>query len=499
MSYRIILFVALISTMPIISNQPCLNAQGVINLTLDTALDIAMKRSFNIRILDMDVRSSERELQSRRARLKTQISMDVTSPELQNILDRKWNSNLGRDELIRQNSRLWQSELSIRQPIMLWNYPTNGYLSLNYQIYRYWQRNPAETTTDLYNRLYLKLEQPFFIPNQMKNNLEKAELDLRINQLEFIADQMNIIEDITEDYYDLVKLNYEEVVYRNHIMILDDILEIANVLSRTDSSYLTDVNQLSLELNNIEEKLMSNRSSFRAEVSAMKQQLRLDNIDSLIVDHEVELLPVNVELEQAIVYGLTNNPELQRLVVRKKNSEIDLANKKGDNAFHLSLEITYGIEKQDDHFRYLWEQFDNSNSISLNAYIPLWDGGERKYRIQSEELNILKHDLEIEQKKESITRKIRNSYTNMKEYHHRALNLKENVLLAEKIVQARRSDYFDGKATLSELIQAVQQLSSTEERFIEIYVDYKESLLDLMKETYYDFENNISVLEKIQH
>ena len=58
------------------------------------------------------------------------------------------------------------------------------------------------------------------------------------------------------------------------------------------------------------------------------------------------------------------------------------------------------MEKGNQRFENLWENFDNTNSITLNAYVPLWDGGQRTARIQAEKLDLIRRELDIEEEKE---------------------------------------------------------------------------------------------------
>ena len=339
MNFRSFLLFIMMSTALIYTPISGLFAQNTIKLTLDMAVDIAMKKSYKVRTLEMKVKSSNLRLQSEKASLNTQVYMNLKSPDMQNISENKWNSTLNQDEIIRQYTRLWQSELSIRQPLMLGNYPTNGSLSLNYKLYQYEQFG-KEDKTDLYNRFYLKFQQPFFVPNEMKNNLEAAELDLKENELKFISDQMDIMQDIAEDYYDLFKLMYEQSIYKKQIQYLENVYQIAYAVHNTDSTFNMDFNQVQLELNNAKEELMSKQSSYRQKLVSMKQLLRLNFEDSLIVIADIKLKPLDVNLEQAIAFGLKHNPDLQRIINDKKKSEIDLDNEKGNNAFKMYLEAT---------------------------------------------------------------------------------------------------------------------------------------------------------------
>ena len=146
-----------------LKSQP-LNARAI-DLTLQTAVDIAMENSYRIKQLQLGIEMNRSWLKARQAGLKSRVYMNLQSPDFNAISESKWNSTLLKDEIVRQNTQRWQMELSIRQPVILLGYPTNGYLSLNNKMYRYIQKDNGNKDVDYDNRYFLKFEQPLFRPN----------------------------------------------------------------------------------------------------------------------------------------------------------------------------------------------------------------------------------------------------------------------------------------------------------------------------------------------
>jgi len=470
-------------------------AKKSIHLTLDTAVDIAINNSYRTKMLRMQIERSMYWLKARQASLRTQVYMNLKSPDLQRVSDYKWNSTLYRDEIVRQNTQLWQSDLSIRQPVMLFGYPTNGYLSLNYQLYRYLQKDNGNEGVDYYNRLYVKFEQPFFLPNELKNDLEEAELNLENIKLEYLANRMAIIDDISDDYYDLFGLSYRNLIYENQLAHLERLREIAVSVAARQSPRKIESTQIELEISNVKENLLGNQSTLRLRIASLKQRLRINVEDSLYVIPEIRLAPIEVDLDQALAYGYENSPQLQRLHLNKRRAEIDVENQKGRNAFHMTLEMTYGLEKKNHHFQTLWERFDNSNSITLNAYLPIWDGGGRKARIQAELVDLNRRELQIVEEKEDIRKDIVNAFTNLKEYYQRAINMKKSMELSDEVTETSIEQYERNQISLQDLLQILNRHMETETKFLEVYLGYRRSLLDLVRYTFYDFEKNVSLLE----
>lgn len=494
---RILILLLLFISMLIVHASD-VKAQQIIQLTLDSAADIAINNSYRTQTLEMDIERSMYHLEAERAGLKTQVYANLKTPDLKNISDYKWNSELKLDEIVRQNSNLWQSDFSIKHPLILFGYPTNGYLSLNNTFYRYNQLINGDSEIDYYNRLYLKYEQPLFLPNELKYDLEEAELDLEYIKLNYISNRLGIIDDIVDDYYDIFSIIYFNGIYDNQLDVLQSIYEIASRFASGDSARKIESMQVQLAITNFRENLLSNQSRLREEVSDLKQKLRLDFEDSIIVKPTIQLNPITVDLDEAIKYGFDNSIQMQRLNISKRRTEINVENEKGRNAFHMILEVTYGVEKKDEKYFNLVNQYDNSNSIILNAYIPIWDGGRRKARIQAAQVNIRRRDLEIDDEKQEIRNDIINTYTDLNEYYERSINMSLSVQIAKEVTGIRIAQYGRGEITIQDLLQTVDSYEETEERFINVYLGYRLSLLELMSQTYYDYEKGMSLFDEFE-
>ncbi len=491
---RSFIFIPLISLGLSVSDLP---AADITRLTLNSAVEIAMSNSYRIKRLEMNIDRTRHWLKAERAGLKSKVSVNLRTPDLNRISDYKWDSILNRDVIIRQNTQRWQGDLSIRQPVILFGYPTNGYVSLNYKMYRYMQKDNGNTDTNYYNRLYIRFEQPLFLPNRLKNDIERAELDLEGSTLNYISDVVGIYEDIGDDYYDIFNRAYKNIIYQAQLENLEQIKNIAIRFAENDSTRSIEQIHTNLEITNVRENLLGNKSALRREFADIKQKLRLNLMDSLFVLPEIEIKPIVINLERAIQYGVNHNPKLQRLQLDKRRREISVESQKGRNSFRVNLEMTYGLEKQNDRFQTMWDEYDNSNSVSVNAYIPIWDWGQRKERIQAELVNVKQNELNIEETIESIKKRIITTATNFNEFLQRSLNMKNSMEIAADITRISINQYESGQVSLQDLLLIVDKQKETEQKFLDVYLDYKRALLDLIVETYYNYEKNVLLLEEL--
>jgi outer membrane protein len=473
-------------------------ARRTIPLTLETAVDLAMDDSYRIRRLRLEVDRTRSLLQAQRAGLKSRVYMNFAAPDFERVSEHKWNSTLQRNEIVMEHSQLWQMDFSIEQPVILMGYPTNGYLSLNNRVYRYTQFGNGDDDVRYYNRYFMRYRQPMFQPNRLKNNLEEAELDLERSELAFQNDALDIVDDIADDYYRLVELAYEEVVYSDLVANLERASAAAQERASADSTRAIEASQAQVALANAREQLQQSRSNFRLAVSRVKQLLRLNDADSVVVTPELEVIPLQVDLDRAIEFGLTLRPQLRSLDIQRRKDEIDLSNTRGDNSFRMNVEFTYGREMEDPVLRHLTNDPSNSYTVGVSGHIPIWDWGAKRARVEAERLSLERTHLSIEETRDRIQTEIRNVVRNLDEYQQRAMNMEENLELAKSVSTASLAQYREGKATMLDLLQAFERQESTADNFLDAYLGYRKAVLDLQEMTYFDFENQLPVLERFE-
>jgi len=234
----------------------------------------------------------------------------------------------------------------------------------------------------------------------------------------------------------------------------------------------------------------------RLETTRVKQNLRIDIQDSLIVTPSIKITPTTVDLNQAIQYGYTLRPMLQMLDISKRRNEINLQETRSRGAFHLNLEMTYGMEKYDERYQQLWDDKDSSYSVSIRAYIPIWDWGLRKSNIEASKINIRRTDLSIEENRNEIKSEITNSVLNLEEYQQRAINTMKNMEVAKELSAASITQFNENNISVRDILKILERQKETELNFIEAYLGYRRSLIRLMVNTHYDYENNISLIDK---
>jgi outer membrane protein TolC len=305
-----------------------------------------------------------------------------------------------------------------------------------------------------------------------------------------------MIDDLTDDYYQLFESAYTRVIAEEFVGHLEEAAAAAQSLAAADAARAIEVDQLRVELANAREQVQMAASNFRRQSENIKQRLRLAPADSIALQPVLALDPVLVDPERAIMLATEMTPRMRRIAIQLRENEIRLDQTRGNDSFRMNVGLTYGREMQDPQFEHLWREPRNSYTVDLTATIPIWDWGERRRRIEADQYQIQRTRLQAEEALSSMETSVRNEVRNLEEYEQRALAMQDNVTLAHQLTASTLERYRAGGVTLVELIQTIDRETNTAANFLDTYLGYRLALQRLQQLTFYDFEHDMPVLDR---
>jgi outer membrane protein TolC len=469
------------------------------DFTLERMVELGLRDSYRVRQLQLEVERTRSLLSAERAGLKSRVSLNIAAPQFQRISDNKWNSVLGKNELVRENTRRFQLDLSVRQPVILFGYPTNGVLSLNNRVYRYTQIDDDESDTTFYNRYFIAYDQPLFQPNRMKNDLEEAELNLEKAELRYTSDVVSAIDDIATDYFDLVSDTFRRDRANEFARDLASVMEAVRTVVEENPTRAGDLDLVRVELANAREAESQTASNLRNREQTIKQRLQISAATPVTVRADLEAItPIHVNPEDAVRHASTLTPRMRQLTISTRENEIRLNETKGQSAFRMNLGVTYGREVQDPRFQNLWTEPRNSYTVEVNATVPIWDWGERKYRVQAQQFSLDRAKLSEEQTISEIETEVRNLVASLDDFGRRTQTMAETLRLAHELTETTVTRYRAGEVGLSDLMQALSRESTTANNLLNAYQGYQRTLRRLKEVTFFDFEAGLPLVDRFK-
>lgn len=466
-----------------------------IDLTLQRMVEYALESSYRMRHLNLAIERSRLYLKASRARLKSRVDLEFSLPTINYVSEARWDPDLRRNVIQRENSRRLEAELSVRQPVILFGFPTNGYLSLNSRMYRLTQKDEEEADVRYYNRSFVRYTQPLFQANELRNDLEEATLDLETEELEFYSDVVGLIDNAADDYFELFEISHQREIRRGYVETLETALDAAEAAAATDPDRAIDADQIRVELANAREDLAASESRFRLEASSLKTQLRIPRAVVIRVDPSIELARVPIDVDRATEYARELTPRMRRLDIRHRENEIHLDNRKGRGGFELDVSLSYGREMQDEAFREILGEPENSYTVDVEGSLPIWDWGQREAEIHAQEISLKQSLLRIEQTTADIRTGVQNEVRNVTEYEDRAFAMRENLTLSEAITRTSLDRYRSGTISVLDLLQSLRRHVDTAENFLDAYLGWRRALQRLQEMTYYDWEERTPLLD----
>ncbi|HYG02096.1 MAG TPA: TolC family protein [Chryseosolibacter sp.] len=468
------------------------NATAQQTLTLLEAIEIAQLKSRNIKKSKLNLYSNQRSLDAQRAALKSRFALDITPFDYNrqrsfNDLFSRWNTNEDYNSF---------GTFSVSQPIVA----TDGTISLINRLgYRDNYSEFQNVRTKTYsNNLYLQLDQPIFTYNRTRMQLKELELNLENatigNALELLSLEQNVTQlfytfyqrqnnlQIAKDEYENQKISYE--ITKNKVD--------ADLLAQEE------LYQAELNLATSKSTLENNQVLLDNAADDFKLLLGLDLTEQIAVEVDINFVTRQVDLNQALVYGLENRMELRQRAIDIERSRFELIRTRALNEFKGAVSLSLGVFGDNEYAPDIYDVPAVNPRIAISFSIPIFDWGENRARMDAANASreIKQVDLEIE--KNNITINIRKVYRNLQNLENQILIAEQNVKNATLTYDINLERYKNGDLTSIDLNRFQSQLSEKKSAYADALINYKIELLNLKILSLYDFENQQPVITPVQ-
>jgi outer membrane protein TolC len=292
-----------------------------------------------------------------------------------------------------------------------------------------------------------------------------------------------LIENVATAYYQVFvqeeNLKTIEASYAN----TEKVRNVIQSLVKNGLAKAIDLDRTNVQLTNIG----SNKQQLINSVELSKNALKF--YMGIPITTEIELEEKSIEPKPELIASTVNLDERMEVKVLNKNRELLVFNKKATEAYlypTVSLTANYGWGANGAKFPLanglkngvLWSDY---SAIGLNVSIPIFTGGATKAKINQAEIDIQDLDLDIQNTQLNLSLDYKNAITNMENALINIESMKDNVGLAERVQKNTQSNYQNGLATLTELLDAENALTQAKQNHANALLDYKQAEIKLIK------------------
>lgn len=478
-SLFIILLMLSVSILPI-------KAQKAI--TLGEGLKIAETNSPSMIKTRLSLIRSQENLNAQNAALKSNFSLSVDP--LIYSQNRAYNSNIS-DFNTTKDLRS-SGSLKISQPILL----TDATISVsdNFSYYNNIYNEKFPTAGVKFNNdLSIDLNQPLFTYNRTKLNLKELQLALENTQLNYAIQLLSLEKLVTQAFYSVYQQQQSLDISRQAYENMQKSYEVSR--NKVDAGVVAreEIFQAELNLASSKSDYENNQVLFENSKDEFKMLIGMSLYEDLMVLPNISVDTVNVDIAFAIDQGLANRMELRQSKINIETSQFDLIQTKALNEFRGSLNLSFGINGNNEKFTNIYDDPKNNENVALSLQIPLWDWGERASRIKATEASIKTAEISYEEEQNNIILSIRQVYRNLLNLRNQIEIARQNVTNAQLTYDLNLEKYKNGDLTGMDLNIFQNQLSNKQLSYTNSLISYKLELLNLKIQTLYDFEKKVPV------
>jgi outer membrane protein TolC len=449
-----------------------------------------------MQVLRQNLNAASYNLKAAISRNRTHVNLDLVLPQYTETI-RQWEDSTGISFYpVRQNQM--NSYLTISQPL-----PTDGSLYIRSGGQSYVDYYAQDRNTQLTSSIGLRQPiEAFFGFNDNRMSYRQAKLAYELTMKQLKREELNLVYDISQDYFTL--LSTQE---RMHIaqLSLDKQREACSIAqSKYAAGLIREVEALQMEVdlsaasNNYDMAMVD----FAAQTRAFKQNVGIDARDSIVVSSELTFKPILVDVERAVTLAMQNRPELRENEITVEIQEMAVKRQRAQGLPSGNILLNYnfiGVGKDPvsipvgTTFDQTWQNLSSrpgSFGIGLTASIPLIDWGENRARVKSALSTLSQNQLKMEDDKLTIERDIRTQVDRLQSSLRRLQLLEKSLVVAEKSYDISHQRFANGEIDSQAMALERERLNGAYNTRLDAYINYKMLLSDLMRKTFYDFEND---------
>jgi outer membrane protein len=465
-------------------------------LNLEESIGIAKMRSYDMLSLKQDLKIAEYNLRSTTSELRTHVDLSLTTPEYTETIS-QYEDTAG-ISFYSVKQLYSQGYLTVNQPL-----PTDGNLYLRTYLANTDDYNDNQRSMKMYTRI--GITQPIdalYGYNSIQSSYKKAKLAYEKSQRQLKREELNLIYEVSDAFYGLLSVQKQQDIAKMNLDRQTEAYKIAK--NKYEAGLIREVDALQMEVdlaeaqNNYDLAVVNQTSS----MNYFKELIGLNLKDSVTLSSKLEYKPIIVDPEKAVEMALQNRSEIREQEIAIELNKISIKKQKAEGMISGDVTAYYekaGISKQElgkslsssinNSFTDLQNRPQNYG-VGLTINIPIVDWGENRALVKAAEAEMQQSLYEQEATKRSIEREVRNLVDDLNSNLKRLQLLEKNIKVAEKSFEITKARFADGDIDSQALALERERLNTAYTSHLSAYIDYQLNLANLMRKTFYDFQND---------
>ncbi|MET1055282.1 MAG: TolC family protein [Pedobacter sp.] len=295
-----------------------------------------------------------------------------------------------------------------------------------------------------------------------------------------------------EQIIELVANNYYQVlVSRQQLNVIDTNIKNVKVVEKIISNQYSnglakkiDVDRIKVNLTN----LQTQREQTINAVVQLENQLKFSMgmpVATVINVPPDELKKVETLPQMADTINIAGRIEMRLLNVQRELYTLQRKAYVAEYYPSLSLTGNLSVTGQSDKFDLFNKSgsafYYNASAIGLTLKVPIFNGFATRSRIRQANVDILKADVDIKERSNSLNLAYENAKIQLKNNINTIRAQRQNVTLAQEIYNSTQNNYNNGLAALTDLLDTENALTEAQNSYTQALLNYKIAEIQLIK------------------
>src|SRR5690625_4147589 len=292
-----------------------------------------------------------------------------------------------------------------------------------------------------------------------------------------------VIERVATAYYNVFVQKEQLNTIEESLLNVEKTRDIIRSLFENGLAREIDLDRVEVQLTN----LMSTRQQLVNAVQLQENALKF--YMGMPIEQNINLLDEDFQVEELLLAESIDTENRTEFKLLKKQEELLQLQKEAFKAAYypkLSLSASYSYLGQGERFPIgaglgkgvYWSDF---SAISLNLQIPIFNGFAIKSKVNQADIELRTIEQEIANSKLGLDLEYRNSKSQIENAIIAIDGQRDNVELAEKVVNNTNNNYQLGLATLTDLIEAENALVNAKNNYSSAVLQFKLAEIQLLK------------------
>lgn len=323
----------------------------------------------------------------------------------------------------------------------------------------------------------VKLQQLLFSQSFIAG-LNAAKKSKSLSQLQVRQKEEEVLYKVASLYYGVQVLLKQKQILLDNIAQIDVLIKTTELQFKNGVAKKVDVTRLKVNRVNLTSDLDQIDASYIQQINMLKYYTGISQNETIEIDDNT-----SASILSDYTPSFDKRTEVQLLYKQQELNQEDLKQVKAGYLPTLTGFMRYSQMNQTNQLAFSGENanWNETAVLGLRLNIPLFDGFNKRSRLQQKKITMAQTELRIKDTKALMATQYQNTLTKLQKQQDILKKQQTNVELAQEVYNTIEKQYKQGITTLTDLLNTENSLKNAQNGYLKALVELKVAELEFVK------------------